>query len=703
MAFFSVIFLSSCTDSKAISLKKEFKKDYYYFLALKKLDSNDEKSAKQLLKKSRSESSPTIAKLSAQILTQFGNITERNKAALYLAKKHKDDESLLLASEIFYNQEEYGKVITLTNNINISTTNNKLVFYRLNSLRKKNISQFEKSFYDWFTTRPLSSYHVTELKEYIENIQADNTSENFEFPDYVKIFNFRANVFNKNYKFAFDSIEEILSIYAKNNIPLNQQIISDIGKATLYGTDDYKSSAQYFDSFAKQIDKNLAYYAYFYSARLYDKAGRYQDLTVSRFKSALSHATLGNDYDNCLWYLLNMQLRTSIDNIIETLTNYFDKIEDPYYFDDFFESLSVLLLSHNKWQEFYNIWKIIDKKASEETATKFAYISGRLLEEELVHNSDSSNVQEIIKAFSSVINRKSNLYYKLCSMQKMNITNKKVITSILCSNDKVPQQLNMNDAGVLISGYAAFGFPQKIYGNWLNFRKSLSISDSIHASEFLSKCGSYDNSYNIQSLRIASWTLNNSNEKIPHKLLELAFPRYFNNIVTEVCEQNKIAEHLIYALIRSESFFDSDISSVVGAQGLTQLMKQTADEIAKKLNLPEDYNILDPKTNVSIGSYYLNSLIKRSDKNSELLALLSYNAGRSNVRNWLKDSKKQWESLGFKSNSPAGMSLDLFIETIPFSETREYGKKLISAMCMYGYLYYDILPSTTIERMFLQN
>ena len=261
----------------------------------------------------------------------------------------------------------------------------------------------------------------------------------------------------------------------------------------------------------------------------------------------------------------------------------------------------------------------------------------------------------------------------------------------------------MNDAGVLISGYAAFGFPQKIYGNWLNFRKSLSISDSIHASEFLSKCGSYDNSYNIQSLRIASWTLNNSNEKIPHKLLELAFPRYFNNIVTEVCEQNKIAEHLIYALIRSESFFDSDISSVVGAQGLTQLMKQTADETAKKLNLPEDYNILDPKTNVLIGSYYLNSLIKRSDKNSELLALLSYNAGRSNVRNWLKDSKKQWESLGFKSNSPAGMSLDLFIETIPFSETREYGKKLISAMCMYGYLYYDILPSTTIERMFLQN
>ena len=68
-----------------------------------------------------------------------------------------------------------------------------------------------------------------------------------------------------------------------------------------------------------------------------------------------------------------------------------------------------------------------------------------------------------------------------------------------------------------------------------------------------------------------------------------------------------------------------------------------------------------------------------------LLALCSYNAGIENVRKWRKAFP----------NSP----IDIFIETIPFEETRNYAKKLIKASCFYGMLYYQLLPNEIIENM----
>ena len=74
----------------------------------------------------------------------------------------------------------------------------------------------------------------------------------------------------------------------------------------------------------------------------------------------------------------------------------------------------------------------------------------------------------------------------------------------------------------------------------------------------------------------------------------------------------------------------------------------------------KDFNLLDPKTNITFGGYYLGELRSRIDGNM-LLALCSYNAGIENVRKWRRAFP----------NSP----IDIFIETIPFEETRNYAKK----------------------------
>ena len=87
----------------------------------------------------------------------------------------------------------------------------------------------------------------------------------------------------------------------------------------------------------------------------------------------------------------------------------------------------------------------------------------------------------------------------------------------------------------------------------------------------------------------------------------------------------------------------------------------------------------------------LASLISRCE-DSPLLGFFSYNAGITRVRRWLQSSLIEF---GKKSNMP----LDLFLETVPFAETREYGRKLISATAMYEWLSNPQNYQTTIEQL----
>ena len=128
-------------------------------------------------------------------------------------------------------------------------------------------------------------------------------------------------------------------------------------------------------------------------------------------------------------------------------------------------------------------------------------------------------------------------------------------------------------------------------------------------------------------------------------------------------------------------------------------MESTADDQAKKLKLGENYDILDPETNLRMGTHYLANLISRTDEKNELLALYAYNAGLTNVRNWGRSFRNDWSTTGRPMQKPVGISMDLFLESLPFTETREYGRKVISAAAMYAYLYNGILPSETVREI----
>ena len=140
----------------------------------------------------------------------------------------------------------------------------------------------------------------------------------------------------------------------------------------------------------------------------------------------------------------------------------------------------------------------------------------------------------------------------------------------------------------------------------------------------------------------------------------------------------------IYALMRQESRFIMGAKSGVGAQGLMQLMPKTAQWVAHKIGLT-DYHpaqVADMGTNVTLGANYLKMVLTSLD-NHPVLACAAYNAGPGRARRWLGD---------------APMEGAIYIETIPFSETRDYVKKVMSNAVYYAILF-DEKPRSLKSRL----
>lgn len=133
--------------------------------------------------------------------------------------------------------------------------------------------------------------------------------------------------------------------------------------------------------------------------------------------------------------------------------------------------------------------------------------------------------------------------------------------------------------------------------------------------------------------------------------------------------------YLIMAVIREESSFAPDCVSGAGAKGLMQLMPSTASLVARGLGEPIDAaggDLFRPELNIRLGARYLQDLL-REFKGNLPLALASYNAGPARVRQWLAKS--------------GDLDNEEFTESIPFSETRSYVKKVLRSYEVYKILY----------------
>ncbi len=152
--------------------------------------------------------------------------------------------------------------------------------------------------------------------------------------------------------------------------------------------------------------------------------------------------------------------------------------------------------------------------------------------------------------------------------------------------------------------------------------------------------------------------------------LVLRFPLPYRDQVMTQATLLGISPTVVYAVIRQESVFMADARSAVGALGLMQLMPTTAAQVAKKIRAAYSgsSDLVDPDHNIRLGSAFLADLINR--QGSVALAAAAYNAGPGRIKQW---------------RPPSEMAADIWVECIPFDETRRYVRNVLTYAAIYGW------------------
>lgn len=206
------------------------------------------------------------------------------------------------------------------------------------------------------------------------------------------------------------------------------------------------------------------------------------------------------------------------------------------------------------------------------------------------------------------------------------------------------------------------------------------------SASLLHGAGAWRISHNILRRTLRGWQRQPPSGAL-RRHWEMAYPKAYDGLVKGASEAAEIDPFFTWAIMREESGFNPAVQSFANAFGLMQLILPTAKAMAKKGEKPITRNALKiPDVNVRLGTRYLSHI---SDRVRDTLPLLpsGYNAGPGALRRWLKARGK--------------LPLDLWVELIPFEETRWYTRSVVGSWVTYSYLYgpkgKDLIPVLSMK------
>lgn len=194
---------------------------------------------------------------------------------------------------------------------------------------------------------------------------------------------------------------------------------------------------------------------------------------------------------------------------------------------------------------------------------------------------------------------------------------------------------------------------------WYRLLPGLSEHDKAIAAKLATQIG-----WTSQAIRTA-------NAAALRDALDLRFPEPYTDEFQRVSHITTVPDDFLLAVARQESLFDPRARSSANARGLMQLIHPTAERVARRvgLNEPSTSDLYEPALNIELAGHHLASLLVRYDGRRPLAAA-AYNAGERRVDRWIRDASGQW--------------MDVWIESIPFRETRNYVKNVMAFTEVYG-------------------
>ncbi len=177
------------------------------------------------------------------------------------------------------------------------------------------------------------------------------------------------------------------------------------------------------------------------------------------------------------------------------------------------------------------------------------------------------------------------------------------------------------------------------------------------------------------NLSMPNWAITALSDAKEQDDLSLRFPKYYSQHIVNEAKRNQLDPAWVFAVTRQESAFRPNVKSYAGALGLMQLMPKTGFMVAEtiKINLKNHNDILDINNNVKLGSKYLQLMLDRYK--NVVVATAAYNAGPGRIQKWLPNYD---------------IAADVWVETIPFKDTREYVQNVMT----YTVIYQKLLGNT---------
>jgi soluble lytic murein transglycosylase len=163
-----------------------------------------------------------------------------------------------------------------------------------------------------------------------------------------------------------------------------------------------------------------------------------------------------------------------------------------------------------------------------------------------------------------------------------------------------------------------------------------------------------------------------SRAEAPIFIQRLSYPLDYQELIVSEAQKQGVDPLLLFALVRQESLFEPSIASTAEARGLTQIIPATGEWIAGRLGWAkwDENDLWLPYVNIQFGTWYLELQLSTFQEET-ILALAAYNAGPGYIHKWLEETP----------------DVDLFVETMPFAESRRYVRNVYENYAHYQRLY----------------
>ncbi|MDR2150484.1 MAG: lytic transglycosylase domain-containing protein [Spirochaetaceae bacterium] len=456
------------------------------------------------------------------------------------------------------------------------------------------------------------------------------------------------------------------------------QVLFDLGRSFQYvnPTQGLKLFLEW-DALFEDADAQMAesrYYLQYFAGRMERYRGNYTQ-AMDYFAQALSLTDDPAQEDLCIWYLLDSARINNPEQAVQQFVQYAPLWHDPDYYSDIVGTLCRQLAAQEQWHSLLNLFAGMRRYADGSMVAQYAYIVARLIETGLIPAAEAARLLDFAEPsqvsrllFTQAFEEKAaSYYYRAASAQYLG-------KAVVLPETQEP----VAEAGTdltFFSDFFEYGAGDFAFSSIQAMAAELSSADLRRIASICADFG-----YTAQSIRTVLLYQNRPDYESNRTDLLLLYPRPFLEIIEDNARKMGIPAEVLFGLIRTESIFDPNAHSSVGALGLSQLMPETAEEEARRIfrnggpnyGTKQSIEVFNPSVNVHIGASYLHYLIPQVE--NTLFALMAYNGGIGRVKRW--------------RNASPHLPADLFAETVEFTETREYGKRVISSAAVYGYLYY---------------